>query len=284
MSRVLGRAMDVLQIVNYLQESELPKFFDDKTPTTWEEVENVKNKLKIYLPDSAIDFINKENIIIKKSPLRRYTLTSVPEYKDEKRFIRFPSNKPIKKFEREYAFYLGLLLSSYQIDTQEELLETGKEYDDILPLILEYLYMKDNHMGREFSLRHLNEIKHFSKYYKKIYMDYNHFYDFTNSSDTSELSEQEYENYLKMASDKDEEMERLTMEDITKLSSLEGTLQIIDRNLNNGQLKRLIHELMINKNENRSFVLYDYGIDSYGYKRLKKEIDHFNYKDKYKYR
>ena len=60
MSRVLGRAMDVLQIVNYLQDSELPKYIKDKSTTTWEAIEQVPNKLKIYLPDSAIDFINKD--------------------------------------------------------------------------------------------------------------------------------------------------------------------------------------------------------------------------------
>ena len=30
------------------------------------------------------------------------------------------------------------------MDTEEELLEIGKEYDEILPLLLDYLYMKYN--------------------------------------------------------------------------------------------------------------------------------------------
>ena len=68
------------------------------------------------------------------------------------------------------------------------------------------------------------------------------------------------------------------MEDVVKLSAFEATLQITDLDLDNDQIKKLINDLMINEGENRSSVLYDRGIDSYGYKRMKKEIDKYNRK------
>ena len=68
------------------------------------------------------------------------------------------------------------------------------------------------------------------------------------------------------------------MEDIVKLSAFEETHQITDLDLENDQIKKLINDLMINEGENRSSVLYDRGIDSYGYKRMKKEIDKYNRK------
>ena len=91
MSKILGRAIDVLGTINYIQETDIPKYRRDNNVSSWSIVEDVPNKLKIYLPESAIDFINKEEISIVKSPFRKYTLTSVPTYPDEKRFIRFPS-------------------------------------------------------------------------------------------------------------------------------------------------------------------------------------------------
>ena len=278
MSRVLGRAMDVLQIVNYLQDSEIPKYITDKSITTWEAIEQVPNKLKIYLPDSAIDFINKEKIQLKKNPLRKYVFTSVPDYPDEKRYIVFPSLKPRRIYERDYAFYLGLLLSSYKKDNQEELLENCKEYDDLLALLIDYLYLKANGREEDFSLKYLFEIKYFSKYFGKIYEAYEEGHAFSNSDEIDFLSDQQYERYLEKEKEYDEDMEKTIMEDIVKLSAFEATLQITDLDLDNDQIKKLINDLMINEGENRSSVLYDRGIDSYGYKRMKKEIDKYNRK------
>ena len=275
MSRILGRSIDVLQIVTYLQESNIPKYKKDKKDSTWDNIKNVSNEISIYLPNSAIDFLNKGEITIKKSPLRLYTLTSVPDFPDEKRFIKFPSNKPIKEFEREYAFYLGLLLAKCHIDTEEELLELGTEFDDLLPLLLDYLHLKENNKEDQFSIKHLNEIKEFSKYYKKIYDGYNDFYDFTSNAETSSLGDKEYKNFLALCAEKDAEMEKLTLEDIVKLSSLEAALQIIDRNYTKEDFKKLIDVLMSNKDFSRSSVLYENKIDSFGYKRLRKEIDKY---------
>lgn len=278
MSRILGRSYDVYQLVDYLQNNELVDFKKDKSNSSWNIIENVKNDIKPYLPDIAIDFINEEKIDILRSPLRIYTFTSVPQYSDEKRFIRYPSLKPIKEYEREYAYYLGLLLTSYQIDTEEEFLEIGREYDDILPLLIDYLYLKINNKEEEFSLKYVDEIKHYTRYYKRLYDNYHKFYEFSSNAEVHDLSENEYKNFKELCDDKDEDMERITMQNIKKLSALDGMLQIIDKKLSDKEYKELVKELMLNSDENRSFILYDKGIDSFGYKRLRKEIDKYKIK------
>ena len=65
------------------------------------------------------------------------------------------------------------------------------------------------------------------------------------------------------------------MNQLVELSSLDGTLQIIDKNYSTEEYKELIEELMINSDENRSSILYQRGIESYGYKRLRKEIEKY---------
>ena len=275
MSKILGRAQDVLNIISCIQELNIPKYNRNNSISSWEVIEDVPNKLKIYLPDSAIEFIDKEKIKITKSPLRLYTLTSIPEYEDEERFIRFPSLKPYKEFEREYAFYIGALLSSYQIDTQEELLEMGKEYDDLLPLLMDYLYLKSTGNEEVFFDKYLFDLKYFSKYYGKIYKKYKDFYEFYNSAETRDLTDSEYKSFIELSECRDEDMEKTTMEDIVKLSALEGVLQLKDKDLSIEEYKKLIEDLMFNKDESRTSILYERGIDSYGYKRLRKEIENY---------
>lgn len=273
MSRILGRANDVLNISNTLKNTDLLSYNKDNRKSSWEKIDNIKEELIDYLPSIAIDFINKDKISILKNPLRIYTFTSVPEYKDENRIIRFPSLTPKKEFEREYAFYLGLLLSSYQNDTEEELLELGREYDDIIPLLIEYVYLKENNLEDRYSIKYLNELKKYTRYYSKNYKKYKKFYDFYNNAETHDLDDREYENFKELSDYYDEEMERVTLPNIIKLSSFDATLQIIDKNYNHLEYKQLIRELMLNKDESRSSILYERGIESYGYKRLNKEIN-----------
>ena len=65
-----------------------------------------------------------------------------------------------------------------------------------------------------------------------------------------------------------------------KLSSLDGMLQIIDKNYSIDEYKKLIEELVKNEDFSRSSILYDRGIESYGYRRLRKEIEKFGKRQK----
>ena len=275
MSKVLGRVNDVLNASIAFKESDIPKYKKERSTTTWDNIEKVKEDLKIYLPEIAINFINKDKISIYKNPLRIYTFTSVPKYVDEKRYIRYPSISPKKEFEREYAFYLGLLLSSYHMDTEEELLEVGKEYDDILPLLLDYLYMKNNNKEQNFSIKYLNFLKKFLKNYQASYKEYDKFCDFSFNANTYDYDDDKLKRFENLCQSKDNEFELYTMSKIIKLSSLDGILQIIDKNYTKEEYKKLIEELVKNEDFSRSSVLYDRGIESYGYKRLRKEIDKY---------
>lgn len=274
MSRILGRVNDVLQISKELQKIN-QKYKKDNAISSWEEIEEIKDNLSLYLPDIAIDFLNKDKISILKSPFRIYTFTNVPEYEDETRYIRFPSEKPKQEFEREYAFYLGLLLSSYQKDTEEEMFEIGNEYDDLLPLLLEYLYLNKTGSEEKFSLKHLNFLKKYTVSFESSYKKYIKFNEFHNYAETRGLSDKEYDNYLKLSDEEDEIMERVIMDHLVKLSSFDGVLQIKDKDYSLDEYKKLIEELILNKDENRASILYERGIESYGYKRLRKEIDKY---------
>ena len=67
------------------------------------------------------------------------------------------------------------LLSSYNRDNPKEEYGIPNEYDDTLPLLLEYLYLKYANKEDEFSIKHLNELKGF-----QVLLFFYYYYDFEN--------------------------------------------------------------------------------------------------------
>ena len=134
MSRIYGKAYEVYNITKDLEETKLPKYKRDNTKSSWDEIETTPEKIEIYLPDRAIDFLTSKKTKIMKTPFLKYTLTQVPEEESEERFIRFPSLSPKEEFKRELMFYMGMLLSSYNRDNPKEEYGIPNEYDDTLPL------------------------------------------------------------------------------------------------------------------------------------------------------
>ena len=274
MSRIYGRAYDVYSITKDLEETKLPKYKKDNTKTSWDEIEITPEKIEIYLPDKAIDFLASKKTKIMKTPFLKFTLTQIPEEENEERFIKFPSLTPKEEFKRELMFYMGMLLSSYNKDNPNEKYGIPNEYDDTLPLLLEYLYLKYVNKEDKFSIKHLNELQSYQKDYITFYDDYQDFQDLRRKARFAYLSQEKYEKFQALCIDKENEITSLTNDSIIQLSSLEGVLGIIEL-LDKEDIKTIIEKLMINEKYNRSEVLKEYGIESFGYKRLRKELEQY---------
>ena len=274
MSRIYGRAYDVYSITKDLEETKLPKYKKDNTKTSWDEIEITPEKIEIYLPDKAIDFLASKKTKIMKTPFLKFTLTQITEEENEERFIKFPSLTPKEEFKRELMFYMGMLLSSYNKDNPNEKYGIPNEYDDTLPLLLEYLYLKYVNKEDKFSIKHLNELQSYQKDYITFYDDYQDFQDLRRKARFAYLSQEKYEKFQALCIDKENEITSLTNDSIIQLSSLEGVLGIIEL-LDKEDIKTIIEKLMINEKYNRSEVLKEYGIESFGYKRLRKELEQY---------
>ncbi len=272
MSRVFGKKFDVYNVSKELKESNLPKYKKDNSLSSWDEIDVTPEHIEVYLPDKAIEFLTSKKIKIMKSNFLKYTLTQVPDSFEEERFIKFPSHKPKNEFKRELVFYMGMLLSSYSPDFNDSSFYIPNEYDDTLPLYLEYLYMKEANKEEDFSLKHLNELKGYTKDYIMAYDDYNDFEDFRRTADCSSLDNIKAERFMKLCEEKEEDITDFTRDCVIQLSSMEGTLALIDKVKSKEDIKKVIEELMINKDGNRGAIMSNYGIDSYGYKYLRKEI------------
>lgn len=274
MSRLYGRIYDVHRVTEELLESEkyLPKYKKDTKLSSWQEIETTPEKVEMYLPDQAIDFLMSKKIKIYKNPLREYTLVSLPTEADEERKVVFNSLLPYNEFKRELMFYVGMILSDYNHDKEENLYEIPHEYDDLLPLLLEYLYMKKAGKEKDFILKHLNELVRLSKFFDVEYKDYQDFNDFKAKVQLCALNGKKLENFRNLCEEKDNDIIKATQNNIVQLSSLEALLGVLETINSEEDIKELIKDLMLNKNGSRNEVLMDRGIDSYGFKRLKKEL------------
>ena len=273
MSRVYGRAYDVYSITKLLEETEIKKYKRDNQKTTWADIEYTPEKIITYLPDCAIDFLAEKKVKIMKTPFLKYTMTQIPDNEEQDRFIKFPSLIPKEEFKRELMFYIGMILSNYNRDNDSDEYEISDEYEDTLPLLLEYIYLKLAGKDDKFVIKHLNKLKSYQKNYIYFYDDYKDFEDLKREAEFANLDKIRYEKFQNLCKDKEDEISSLTKDSLSQLSSLEGTLAIIDSCTTKEELKKIIEELMLNKKNNRGIILRGREIESYGYKRLRKEIE-----------
>ena len=275
MSRILGRVNEVVDICEFIKKYDIPKFKNDNSKTTWDSVEKTIDVVSLYLPEKAINYLKEDKICIKKNPFRKYTFISIPENEREKRLIRFPSLSAKEEYKRELSFFLGTILSYYNND-KEDIFEVSSEYDNVLPYLLDYLYLKESNNTSSFSLKHIDNIKNYTKNFKKYNDEYNNFYEHTRNISKEEFTEKGYEKYLNDCEKKDRELSKFTCDNLNMLSSFDAVLQIIDKNLSSDELKVIISKLMLNEDDNRKYTLNNMDIDTLGYKRLIKEFNKYS--------
>ncbi len=273
MSRILGRSYDVYLASKELKDAHIRKYKDDHTKTSWKSIDESPEKYQMYLPDSAIEYLTDKKIKICKDPFLLYTEMQIPCNEEEDRYIKFPSMIPIEKFKTELAYFIGMLLADYHVDNEETLYSFPKEYSDLLPLLIVYLRLKVDGKEEEFRKKYLSILSNYVGTYITDYEAYKDFEDFYGSAIISEMTREQYDKLVELSKENEEKMTSAVGETIIQLSAMDGALQIIDRCKSEEDFKNVIEALFLNKDGDRSSLLREQGIESYGYKRLRKEIE-----------
>ena len=274
MSRLYGRSYDVYNTSRYLKDSNIPKYHKNKTKTDWDDVVVSPEKIEIYLPDTAIKILENKPIQIVKSPFVVKETSILPRSEDEEATIFFPTYKAIEEYKRELVFFLGTVLSIKSPDELPKNYNIPCEYSDLLALLFEYLYLKETNDLDNFSLKHLNELIYNAKHYVPFYETY---YKRINKDKELEffvnMNEKERKVINEHANKREKSFLKSTLDSLVALSSMDAVLQITDKYSDVETIKNIIEELLENRNNNRQEIINNMGIESYGYKRLKKEID-----------
>ena len=273
MSRLYGKSVDVYSASYKLVDRKIPKYKRDRSKTTWEEVIISPEEIEIYLPQNAIDIIEKNPIKIIQSPLAFKSASLLPKNDKEEPVMFFPRYSAIEEYKRELVFFLGELLSSKVPDKLPDDNSIPCEYSDVLGLLLEYLYLKENGKEDSFSSKHLNELLYNAKRYVKSYRNFQSAIVSKKSSELYLYRDSDIEKMNNNIDKMEKQFLDATLINLVPLSSMDAVLQIVDQIESKEDIKELIRVLVENENHDRQNILHDYGIDSFGYKRLTKEID-----------
>ena len=271
MSRLFGRTFDLYSISTLLSNTKLCKYTGDNRTISWDEVKEVKEKIEPYLTNKTKDILQKHKII----PVSRFkildnmAISSFPMFGDSDSEIMFPSKKAKAEYKRVYAYFLGQVLSNYNLDGENDNFGVPNEYDDVLPLLIEYMYLND----RDFDLKHLEELQYTANQYINAYEKYKKADDLRYAADYLSMNDKKYNDMQKIISEETERMETNTSLCLTKFSSIEGALKLIDRINDKEQFKDIIEELTLNQDNSRAKIMVNNNADSYGYRVLRKEIE-----------
>lgn len=250
MSRLYGRTADIYNISNYLIENYKKRYAMDNTRINRLDLESALGAILRYLSEDSIRYIDNQEMVISYNPF--ITQTVYNGYGDDKNIIIFPSKKMKEEFKRELVYYAGDLLRRKSFDHMASISSTSGQYSGVIPLLLEYLYLRDSGKEDRFSDKHLTDLKMNAKLYKRIYEEYK-----------KNEKKEDIEEFLSNS-----------LLHLIPLSSFDATLQIKDTVAQDEkEVRRLIDELIRNENNNREEILRERDIDTYGFKRLRKEID-----------
>lgn len=273
MSRTYGKSNITYDFYEELLDTKIPKYKKDKRESSWEAIRDIDNKIKLYLPEQAIELLGSKRTVILRQPFRRKTISVIPAEPEGVRAIVFPRNAPYKENEYEYMYYLGRLLSVVNPDDMFDFYVPG-EYDEVIPLLLEYLYVKEHGDTDQFSINYFNELK---KNAKRFMRNYNTIESDAKSLDYAKRNSMLFDPYYaEQVFNKDKNnFEQLAAINMRVLASFDALLNIADRNLSVEEIKELIDKLMTNKTKSRETVIRDMDIDTLNYPRIRKELKKF---------
>lgn len=270
MNIVNEKGFDVYQVSKDLVGASLPRYKKDNRICSWPTIGQTPDLVRMYLPKKAIELLAEEPIIIRKNLFAIYTDTHLPDFDGDTRTISFPSLLPKEEFRRDLMFYIGMILSSYKKDSENEI---QNEYDDVLPFLLDYLYLKEVDREDSFSLKHLNILKKQGKVFNSFFDGYQKLKALKDNPKYCSLSDEQRDKFVLTCIERKNELDAITEDTVPFFSSLDGALEIIDMAKSKEEIKSIIEQLILNEKENRKAVLEDLGIKPIGYKRLIKEID-----------
>ena len=273
MSRLYGRSYDVYRMSRYINELNIPKYKEDNKKVSMDELIDSTAVLDLYLPKSAIEYIENCPIEIVKSPLIPRNASKIPTKEDNTAIIYFKGLNFKEENKRELCFFLGTVLSLINPDKLPKDDDLPCEYGDLFPLLLEYIYLKSVNKEDSFLLKHLNALDWNGKKYVNSYEKYQKYLVNGRISEFLDLTEVQYNKIEEEKKFIEKQFLSATLSTLVPLSSVDGILQLENIINNKEELKELINRLFENKENDRQQILKDYNVESYGYKTLTKKLE-----------
>lgn len=262
------RSTDVFDILSEIKGSKIKKYREDNSKIEWEDLDKVKEKISLYIPKESIDFLYSNDINIVKNSIFEKEDYSIS--KDNK-ITLYLHNFPRKEYIKKYIYVLGRLLNNYSPNNTDSDYYFG-EYEDLIPYILEYLYLKDLDREDEFEKEHLYKLLLCSKKYLKSYSKHYDFILDAGKKMNHISSEVEIQSIEDSVINKKMHFINETGIYLSKLSSLDATLELADDMCDSDDYKSILSLLINNIDHDRSKIVNDLGLLSYNFQSIRKEL------------
>ncbi len=250
MSRLQGRVEDIYSFDKYIIENYNKPYVPDNTLITMEELEKSFETLFPYLYKEYVTYINNCNVAFYWNGRLKQPVYSDQFQKDNVFF--FPTKQLVEEYKADFMFYIGDLLSRKRLDYIHDVTDTKHQYGDLLPLLTQYLFYKETGREERFTERNISELRYSAPKFIKAYEKNQSFH---TASRENKLLFNAYHA-------------------VVPLSSLDASLQLIDQiGDNKDEMRYLLHELIFNEHSSREEVMKDRKIETFGFKRLRKEIE-----------
>lgn len=265
MDRVLGRAQDLKSISEELKKMKTRICLGDVKAVTIDDVRDSFSKYSIYIPESAKDYLRSRKIIVKKPGFLTTTAVNSGVFCTK----RFPTVED----ESEFAFFIGRVLANYRNDARSDGFSFPAEYAALLPMLMEYLYCKETEREEIFYKQYLNRAKKDAKTFLKESEEYRKEMEKAEKYNTVFSTESSYRMYNFLSMNAGNTYHNAVLDAVYFISGLEALLQVNDKYKTESEIRDLIEVLFRNEGNDRSAILYDLGIDSYGYRAIRKHIE-----------
>ena len=246
MSRLFGRSYDVYGVSKHLEKCLFPVYFGDENKTTWESVVEAPSKIELYLPQKTIDYINNTPIKLCRSFFTREVLMFFPPNGKEATLC-FPPGKAKEEYKRDAIFFTGRLLANHSKDYLPKQNDIACSCNDVLPLLLEYLYLREIGKEKDFFNKYSRDLVENAEKFIKVFDRYEAFEDRKKASDIFGISDR----LERMEKSNEKAILAKTLSNVVPLSSMDATLQIEDEYENPEEIKTVIEELFDNPEHNR---------------------------------
>lgn len=249
MIRAYSRITEVKEIADSLSSGELMLYRPNKKKAKWDDVIESSTRIGVFLNPKSLKILDETPLHILKNPLFRDTVTYISKDKTTASKIIFPTIRGREDYKPQLAHFYGLA-AGYTTDSDE--------YNLVLSYMFEYFYflLHENNPEETFSLRNLTKRVSLAKAFETIYSIY--------YEDPRTIDIREFERFIANC--------------LQNFSSLEASLQLIDRK--DTDLKGIlgIVDDIIQKKGTTEEILRNSGIETQDYKTLKKTIDRFKMK------
>ena len=255
MGRILARSEEVYRFSNDLNGMTFREYVPDKRPISEDELVEAPNKVRLYLPDYCVAYLQQHPIgygINKRS--RDVLLYPPKDIEQDEPIMTIPSDELRAEYRRDLIYFIGLIFARFNNDIQYlNSLDIPAQYASFLQTYLDLLYCKHEGLEDTFLDKYIKDLKENARVYIKKYEKFN-----------KRQKDRDYPEFI---------MNTLLV--LQSFASMDAAIQVGEKYGDNvDEIRKLIHEFIVNKDHNdREHLLADRGIDTVGFKALRKKLE-----------